>query len=238
MGGILRADQDNDAGGKWSKEFQRQSRVRQYPKWPNEAMLKVLFGGSNYLQIPYKPAPDWRVLDIGCGFANNLVPFADIGCECHGVDLHPQIAEQTQALMDERGYKVTLGVGSNRSLPFPDEHFDLLLSINTLHYEGSEQNIRAALAEFKRVLKPGGGVYISTVGPEHEIFKRAELLGNHRYRMRNYDFRDGQEFFFFESESYLRHYAEQLFPSVETGRVTEKLMKLPLDFLIALCRRG
>jgi SAM-dependent methyltransferase len=50
--------------------------------------------------VPYKPQPEWRVLDVGCGFANNLVPFADIGCECHGVDLHPEMAATVQEIMD------------------------------------------------------------------------------------------------------------------------------------------
>jgi SAM-dependent methyltransferase len=139
-------------------------------------------------------------------------------------------------IMDERGYKTKIQAGSNRALPYPDAHFDLLLSVNTLHYEGSEENFLAALKEFRRVLKPGGGVYISTVGPEHEIYRRAEMLGDHRYRIRDFDFRNGEEFFFCDSERYLQHYCEQVFETVETGRSTEKLIKLPLDFLIALCR--
>ncbi|MEQ1656512.1 MAG: class I SAM-dependent methyltransferase [Nitrospira sp.] len=226
----------NDATNEWNKEMQRENKVQKYPKWPNEAMLKVLFGGTNYLKAPFKPQPEWRVLDVGCFFANNLVPFADIGCECHGVDLHSEMAAMAQEVMDRRGFKTCIQAGANRSLPYPDAHFDLVLSINTLHYEGIEENVLAALKEFRRVLKPGGGLYLSTVGPEHEIYKRAETLGHHRYRVQDYDFRNGQEFFFFDNERYLQHYCQQVFGNVETGRVTEKLMKLPLDFLIALCR--
>jgi SAM-dependent methyltransferase len=226
----------DDATEKWNEEIKRESAARKYPKWPSEAMLKILFGGGDYLKSPFKPSPAWRVLDVGCGFANNLVPFADIGCDCHGVDLHPEMAATAQAVMDERGFKTRIQAGSNRALPFPDAHFDLLLSINTLHYEGSEENVLAAFKEFRRVLKPGGGVYLSTVGPEHEIYRRAKLLGHHRYQVQNFDFRDGEEFFFFDSERYLRHYCEQVFTDVETGRVTEKLINLPLDFLVALCR--
>ena len=164
----------------WNKEIQREKQQRQYPKWPNEVMLKILFGGSNYLQAPFRPKPAWRVLDVGCGFANNLVPFADIGCECHGVDLTPEMAATVEEIMEERGYKTKIQAGSNRALPYPDAHFDLLLSVNTLHYEGTEENFLAALHEFRRVLKPGGGLYISTVGSEHEIYRRAEILDGHR----------------------------------------------------------
>lgn len=226
---------ENDDGG-WNEEIRREKAAQKFPKWPNEVMLKVLFGGTDYLKSPYKPSPSWRVLDVGCGFANNLVPFADIGCECHGVDIHPEMAATVQQVMDERGFRTKIQAGSNRSLPFPDGYFDLLLSINTLHYEGNGENIEAAFAEFRRVLKPGGGLYLSTVGPEHEIYRRAEMLGDHRYRVRNFDFRDGEQMFFFDNERYLRHFCEKSFADVETGRVTEKLMNLPLDFLIALCR--
>ncbi len=225
-----------NATDEWNKEIKRESQAQKYPKWPNEVMLKVLFGGSDYLKRPFKPQPDWRVLDVGCGFANNLVPFADIGCECHGVDLHEEMAATAQAVMDSRGFKTRIQAGSNRALPYPDAHFDLLLSVNTLHYEGSEDNVLAALREFRRVLKPGGGLYLSTVGPEHEIYRRAEPLGHHRYRVRDFDFRNGHEFFFMDTERYLQHYCQQVFADAETGRVTEKLIKLPLDFLIALCR--
>ena len=142
----------------WNKEIQREKKERKYPKWPNEVMLKVLFGGNDYLKAPFRPQPSWRVLDVGCGFANNLVPFADIGCECHGVNLHPEMAATVQEIMDERGYKTKIQAGSNRESPYPDAHFDLLLSVNTLHYEGAAENFLAALKEFRRVLKPGGGL--------------------------------------------------------------------------------
>ena len=230
-------ESQNIKSDEWNREFARQKTTQRYPKWPNEAMVKMLFGGNSYLEKSYKPESKWKVLDVGCGFANNLVPFLDIGCDCHGIDLHAGIAENVKDVMEERGYKLTLGVGSNRSIPYPDNHFDLLLSINTLHYEGNEDNILAALEEFKRVLKPGGGVYISTVGPKHDIYTKAAPLLQHRYLIQDFDFRDGQEFFFFDNERYLKKYCETIFNDVETGRVTEMMPKFSLDFLTGLCRK-
>ncbi|MBL4876836.1 MAG: class I SAM-dependent methyltransferase [Cohaesibacteraceae bacterium] len=223
------------SANKWNAELKRQYQAQKYPKWPNEVMVKTLFGGS-YLKNPFNLSPQMRVLDVGCGFGNNLIPFEDIGCECHGVDVHPEMAKIAQFVMDERGYKTQLQAGTNCLLPFPDDHFDLLLSVNTIHYEGNHENILMALKEFRRVLKPNGGVYISTVGPEHEIYKKAKVLGQHKYRVQSFDFRDDEELFFFDTEKYLEYYCAQFFNSVETGRVTEKLPNMHLDFLVCFCQ--
>lgn len=147
----------------WNREFIREISLGIYkgnfPKYPNEVMLKLVFG--SYLEKPVRPQPIWKVLDIGCAFGSNLIPFADIGCEVHGVDIHPEITVNAGKVMHARGYdKVDFRVGSNRALPYPDDYFDLVLSVNTLHYESTEGHVLDALAEFRRVLKVGGGIHI------------------------------------------------------------------------------
>lgn len=197
-------------------------------------MVKVFFG--NYLAEPVKPNPDWRVLDVGCGFGNNLLPFVELGCECHGVELTSEILDVTRAAMKEKGGTIRLNVGMNRQLPYPDMYFDAVLSIGTLHYEDNVENVDSALREFRRVLKPGGVLFINTTGPEHELYKRALVLGGNRYMIQDFDFRNGETFFFFDNERYLEHYCRRHFARVETGRATEKLMTFTVDALIAVCR--
>lgn len=233
---MTREDVEVNQSEEWALEIQRQLDSGQYPKWPNEVMVKVLFGGGNYLKTPFVPQPEWRVLDVGCLFANNLLPFSEMGCDCHGVDIHPKMVETAMTVAGKRGIQAEFKVGSNRGLPYPDSYFDLVLSIATIHYEGTVENMRRALNEFKRVLKPGGGLYITTVAPKHEIYKRAQVLGNHQFRVSNFDFRDGQNFSFSDTQHYFQHNLSEVFSDVETGRVTENLMKLPLDFFVGLCR--
>lgn len=204
-----------------------------YPRWPNEPMLKTLFG--SYAEKKIRPQSGWRVLDVGCGFGNNLVPFADMGCECHGVEIEQRICSIAEKILSSRGYSAKVVEGSNRALPYPDGYFDLLLSVATIHYESNEANVLSALHEFRRVTKPDGRIYIATVGPSHEIQQRAEVLGQHRYRIRDYDFRNGQEFFFFDNERYFSHYCTQVFNNVEVGRITENLYSTTVDHMIALC---
>ena len=48
-----------NSASEWNSEIQREK----YSKWPNEVMLKVLFGGKDYLPRPYKPKKDWEALN-------------------------------------------------------------------------------------------------------------------------------------------------------------------------------
>lgn len=220
---------------RWSS-FHEDKLKSNYPSWPVEAMVKVLFG--SYLKSKPLLTPGMRVLDIGCGFGNNLLPFYFKGLECHGVEITSEIIEVTRKALAQKAITdIGLQVGNNRSLPFPDCHFDLLISNNVLHYEGSEENINLGLSEYKRVLKPEGHLFLMTVGPEHEIYKRAKVVGHHRYQIQNYDFRNGEVYFYFDSLKYLESYLAKHFTTVELGQVTEKLMTLSLDFFIAVCKK-
>ena len=227
-------EQTSPQADEWGR-FTAEQKCDNYPRWPNETMLKIIFG--SYLRDRPVIDPHSSVLDVGCGFGNNLLPFLDMGCTCHGVDIHPDMVDVTRSILEERGYRPTIQQGSNRDLPYEDGSFDLLLSVNTLHYEGTEENIRSALEEFHRVMKPGGMVYISTVSPEHDIHSKAENVGERLFRIRDWDFRDGQQFFFFHDEDDLSGYLAQVFSSVETGEVVEGLVTSRLGFFVAAATR-
>jgi SAM-dependent methyltransferase len=219
---------------KW-QDFHAERAKGRHPRWPLEAMVKIVFGSylSRRIELPAQAS----VLDVGCGFGNNLLPFLDRGMRASGVEVTPEIARIGMGLLKERGFDADLRSGSNRSIPFGDAEFDLLLSLNVIHYERDESGILAALAEYSRVMKPGAAAVIFTVGPEHTIYRRAEKLGHHRYRIANYDFRDGEEYFYFDDPDSLREYVQRSFESVELARVTERYPAADLDFLIAVARK-
>lgn len=216
----------------WS-EFHKNRLESNYPLWPVEAMVKVFFG--NYLENKPKLERGMKVLDIGCGFGNNLLPFYVKGLKCHGVEISQEIVDvAVQALAGRSIHDMEFKVGNNRSLPYPDDFFDILISNNVIHYESSEENILKAFLEYKRVLKKGGTLFLMTVGPEHTIYKRAKYLGEQRNQISDFDFRNGEIYFYFDNERKLKFYTEKFFNQVEVGRVTERFTKLDLDFLISV----
>jgi len=203
--------------------------------WPNEAMVKTIFG--RYLANSFTLPEHASVLDVGCGMGGSLRPFMARGHKCFGVEVTDKTAAALQETMNREGFDMTIVGGTNRELPFEDETFDLLVSLNAIHYEANEDNLKAALQEFRRVLKPGGGLYISTVGPKHEIYQDAVIVGPHQHKIAKYDFRDGEVYFYFDNEKYLKSYLDEFFVDVETGNITERIMSRTVDFLTAFARR-
>jgi len=219
---------------RWEDHY---SEILQSPSmfWPNEALVKTIFG--SYLSKPFSLPEQATVLDVGCGMGGNLRPFMTRGHKCHGVEVTDKTAGAIQEALDAQGFNMKIHGGTNRALPFEDETFDLLISVNVVHYETNEENLKAAFQEYRRVLKPGGALYLSTVGPKHEIYQSAEVAGPHRYKIANYDFRNDEIYFYFDNEKYLKSYLKESFVDVETGNVTERLMSRTVDFLTAFARR-
>ena len=216
----------------WGHAHKKAVASGNYSQWPNEAMLRIAFG--RYLKNKIKIVKGMKVMDVGCGSGNNLLPFLFKGCKGYGVEVTSSSAKLAEKFLRTRGFKTDMRVGNNRNLPFDNNSFDLLLSINTLHYEAEWPLVDEALKEFQRVLKKGGHLILFTVGPRHTVIKKAKRVQPFCYKVQNFDFRDGTQFYCFETEKNLRKALDPLFENVETGQVTEKLMTCPLDFLIAV----
>lgn len=227
---MITKEQEN----KWN-DFYHKITTGNYPKWPNETILKLFFG--SYLKEKPVIEKGQKLLDVGCGTGQNFMPFLEKGIECYGVEVQPELCKLVENLFKEKGLTVSILYGNNQKLPFDDGYFDFILSLNVIHYEPDEENMIKAIKEHSRVLKKGGKLFIITVGPDHIIYRKAKSLGNHRYEVADFDFRNGQVFFYFDNVKYLNHYFEPHFSNIEYGRVTENLMERPLDFLVAVATK-
>lgn len=98
------------------------------------------------------------VLDIGCGTGRLYQLFTDFqGVEYLGVD---QSEEQiNMAKKDFPNNKYLLA--EMTSLPLSDKKFDFVFCIATLHHLPDEVSRIKALEEIKRVLKPGGYLFLT-----------------------------------------------------------------------------
>ena len=116
--------------------------------------------------------PGWRVLDAGCGSGSYLPLLAELVGPAGAIaalDLAPDnIAVVRERLAAWRlPCPVEARVGSlAEPLPYPDGQFDAVWCSATTQYLTDEELARA-LAEFRRVARPGGLVALKDFAPEH-----------------------------------------------------------------------
>lgn len=99
-----------------------------------------------------------RVLDVACGEGYGSMLLAGVAAEVTGVDVDAAAIGHAVARYGERA-NLRYVQGSCTALPLAEASVDLVVSFETIeHLSGQE----AMLAEFRRVLTPGGVLVISS----------------------------------------------------------------------------
>lgn len=100
-----------------------------------------------------------RVLEIGCGRAENGLVLASLGHSYTGLDMDDRLFPQAAA--DTVCHGLTLVKHMAERLPFDDNSFDGIVSFNTCEHI---KDLRSVILEVQRVLRPGG-VFYTEFGP-------------------------------------------------------------------------
>jgi SAM-dependent methyltransferase len=94
-----------------------------------------------------------RVLDVGCGVGQVIGKLTADGIEAYGVEVsEPSVARALKLGVRAQAY-------DGRKLPFPDDHFAAVGTLNVLEHVDEPE---AFLAEMVRVTEPGGRVVVSS----------------------------------------------------------------------------
>jgi SAM-dependent methyltransferase len=93
------------------------------------------------------------VLEVGCGIGTDGVRFARAGARYAGVDASADAVALAQRRFALESLTAEVGVASATKLPYPDASFDLVYSHGVIHHIPETES---AIAEFYRVLRPGG----------------------------------------------------------------------------------
>ncbi|WP_316153172.1 class I SAM-dependent methyltransferase [Cupriavidus sp. BIC8F] len=108
--------------------------------------------------IPAANRPRSRVLDLGCGAGHASFAAATVAGEVTAYDLSADMLAVVEAAARERGLaNIRARQGAAEQLPFDDASFCAVVSRMSAHHW---RDVPAALAEIRRVLRPGGRVVL------------------------------------------------------------------------------
>jgi tellurite methyltransferase len=144
---------------------------------------------------------EMSILDAGCGSGRNLIYFLRNGCQVFGIDQNQEAIQYVRELAKTLSPKFpteNFQVSKVEKMPFPNEHFDAIISSAVLHFADNEQHFNRMLDEMWRVLKQEGLLFVrlaSTIGIEDRI----KLIKD-----RHYELPDGSERFLVDEEMLLQ----------------------------------
>ena len=101
-----------------------------------------------------------RILDVGCGTGTLAIAAkrrVGPGGTVYGIDASPEMLARAEKKARKAGAEIVFKRGLAEAIPFPDAHFDVVLSTVMLHHLPSKVRSQCA-TEIRRVLKPGGRV--------------------------------------------------------------------------------
>jgi ubiquinone/menaquinone biosynthesis C-methylase UbiE len=213
-------------------------RLIRWARW-YDVLLRFKFLGQlgKLRQVPLDLAalrPGERVLDVGCGTGELTLAAArrvGPGGLVVGIDAAPEMIEVARGKARRGLPPVRFLVEPVEALSFPDGSFDAVLSSLMIHHLPGDLKARA-LGEIRRVLRPGGCLYASTLGGGHMAEVRALL--------RRFQHGAGYDHYFLRGIGFnLETGADELapwFPSVRLRRYDDALVVTEAAPLVAYIR--
>jgi len=143
--------------------------AQQYSKpsgWIGQVLMGPLLNRSNaksnaVVYDALAPRSNARVLEIGFGGGELLFRIAKnlTSGSIHGVEISKPMMERANATIHRRGLcdKVHLHKGTIEDLPFSNEHFDFVCSVNTIYFW---PNLSRGINELARVTRKNGVVVL------------------------------------------------------------------------------
>ena len=123
-----------------------------------------------------------NILDAGCGPGTVTRSLVELGHKVTAVDVSTEMLDRAKGIVDASAGRVRFLQADVADLPFPDDHFDMVIS---RYVVWTLPDPSRAVREWRRILKPGGRLgiidgnwYLHTTrnGPKKMLMSVSDLI--------------------------------------------------------------
>lgn len=125
--------------------------------------------------------PGDDVVDVGCGFGRNSNYLAEQGARVTGININDKELAHAQKRAAQMGVEVNYQHGDVIDIPLPDSCCDVALDLGCTHML-SKSGQKQAVAQFARIIRPGGRLVYFGFSENHPGFRRAPESPMYRSR--------------------------------------------------------
>ena len=125
------------------------------------------------------------VLECGAGTSGDLEPllvrFFDYGYDTHGIEISEERLLAAQDYCIENELNLDIRKGDMRQIPFDDDALSFVFSYNAI-FHMTKQDIRVAITEIERVMKPEGLCFVNFLSVDSQSFGQGEKIGEGEFQ--------------------------------------------------------
>lgn len=207
--------------------------------YPTEWVVRTLLGTYPGVALDRSTYAGAAILDAGFGDGRNWPLLRDLGFDIHGLEISESILTLGEKRAQRLGVRVNLMLGTNASVPVEDATFDYLLACHSCYYVDAGTTFSDTVAEYTRILKPGGIVIASLPEAGASIFDDCLELHDGHVEIRNdpWGLRNGYIFRRFETEGEVEAAFSPSFEHFAIGLCRDNYFGVRINVFLLVCHK-